>query len=63
MNNIELQVMNHLVEAYNNFLKLDSQHPNELSDFVEGIHKCQYVLAMRVARKYEPDVFIKSEVD
>lgn len=59
MNQTELQVMNNLIDAYNVFLQLDHQHPNELSDFVEGIHKCQYVLAMRVAREAEPDIFAK----
>lgn len=38
-------------------LELDSQHPNEQKDFMEGIHKCQYVMAMRCARQYEPGIF------
>ena len=51
------QINNYLAEAYNLFLDLDSQHPNEKEDFVKGIHQCQYVLGMRIAREYRPDLF------
>ena len=53
----EDDVLNQLVEAWNNFCKLDRQHPDEMRDFADGIHKCQYVLAMRYARKHRPDIF------
>lgn len=53
----EEKVLSLLVEAWNEFIKLESQHPNECSDFCDGIHQCQNVLGMRVARKYRPDLF------
>ena len=53
----EEKILNLLAEAYNLFLDLDSQHPNEKEDFVKGIHQCQYVLGMRIAREYKPDLF------
>lgn len=53
----EEEILKHLIQAYNLFSKLDSQHPNEKEDFCKGIHQCQYVLGMRIARKYRPDLF------
>ena len=41
----EIMVMTLLTRCWNLFLELDSQHPNEQKDFMEGIHKCQYVMA------------------
>ena len=40
----EKQLIKKLADIYNEFTQLYSQHPNELSDFTDGIHKCQYVL-------------------
>lgn len=54
---MEEEILKHLVQAYNLFAELDSQHPNEKEDFCDGIHKCQYVLGMRIAREYRPDLF------
>ena len=59
----EEKVMKHLVNAINEFNKLESQHPNEKYDFIDGIHKCQYVLAMRYAREYKPDLFPIKKVE
>lgn len=57
MNKDEKKVTDYLVKAYNEFVKLNSQHPDELRDFTDGIHKCQYLIGMRVARKAEPKIF------
>ena len=51
----EDKIMNDLISAFNNFQLLESQHPNEMEDFIEGIHKCQYVLGMRVVRRNFPN--------
>ena len=50
----EGKVMDSLVEAYNAFVKLDRQHPNELQDFIDGIHECQSVLGLRILRRDYP---------
>lgn len=42
---------------WNEFVKLDSQHPDEQRDFADGIHKCQYIIGMRIARDGRPDLF------
>lgn len=44
----------YLVKAWNLFNKVPRQHPDELRDFCDGIHKCQYIMGMRRARKYFP---------
>ena len=53
----EKELVKKLAYIYNEFTKLHFQHPNERSDFADGIHKCQYVLAMRMARYHYPDLF------
>ena len=52
----EKELVKKLADIYNEFTELCSQHPNELSDFADGIHRCQYVLAMRMARHHYPDL-------
>ncbi len=54
----EEKVLSMLVDCWNEFCKLKIQHPDELNDFKDGIHKCQYVLGMRFTREYKPDLFI-----
>lgn len=53
----EEKILEHLIKAYNLFTELDKQHPDELNDFADGIHKCQYVIGMRYARKHRSDLF------
>lgn len=48
-------VMDALVNAITAFAALDRQHPNELPDFVDGIHACQNELAKRVCRRAFPE--------
>lgn len=50
----EGKVMDSLVNAWNQFIKLGSQHPSEVNDFADGIHKCQHQLCMRILRRDYP---------
>ena len=50
----EQTVMDSIMAAYEAFLKLESEHPDELREFVDGIHRCQDVLGMRVLRRSVP---------
>ncbi len=50
----EQLVMDKLMEAYSAFLDLSKEHPDERSDFVDGIHRCQDVLAVRICRRIYP---------
>jgi hypothetical protein len=47
-------VMDSLVRAVEAFAALDRQHPQEVSEFVDGIHTCQNLLAVRIARRHYP---------
>lgn len=51
----EGEVMDNLLAAFNKFCALDRQHPDELRDFVDGIHKCQDLLAVRIVRRVYPE--------
>ena len=53
----EEKILDCLTEAWNLFMTLDVQHKDELPDFKAGIHKCQYVIALRIARTPRPDIF------
>jgi hypothetical protein len=53
----EKNILNLLTKAYNQFAALQRQHPNELQDFADGIHRCQYVIGMRFARMHFSDIF------
>lgn len=48
-------VMDSLVEAWNNFIKLNTTHTDELDDFRNSIHNCQKVLCMRILRRDYPE--------
>jgi len=51
----EQKTMDALVLAYGEFLKLDRTHPDEMRDFVNGIHRLQELLAVRIARRDYPE--------
>jgi hypothetical protein len=53
--NPEQKVMACLNRAWSEFLKLERQHPDELDEFRHGIHHLQGLMAMRVARRHEPE--------
>ncbi|MCJ7747849.1 MAG: hypothetical protein MUP27_08900 [Desulfobacterales bacterium] len=50
----EREVMDRLMDAYRLFHRLTKEHPDELRDFVDGLHRCQDVLAVRVCRRIYP---------
>lgn len=51
----EEAVMTKLLECYGLFLKLDREHPDEIRDFVDGVHRIQGILAMRAVRRSYPE--------
>lgn len=50
----ELRALDALNDAAKTFSDLDRQHPDELRDFIDGIHRCQYILGMRAVRAVFP---------
>ena len=55
----EEQVMNSLLEAHDIFVKMKQMNPGDISEWVDGIHKCQNVLMGRVVTRDYPDVFLQ----
>ena len=53
----EQEVMDHLTAAWNAFMELEQQHPQHQTDFMNGIHQCQYILSHRVVQRDHPAVF------
>lgn len=51
----EQVVMDKLIECYKSFIDLDHEHPDEMRDFVDGVHRIQDVLGMRVLRRVYPN--------
>lgn len=47
----EAQIMKSLVKAVNCFRKLKSTHPSHEKEFIDGIHKCQYVIMHRIIQR------------
>lgn len=51
-----------LLLAFQEFMKLPTQHPDERRDFVDGIHQCQNQLMWRIVRRAHPRAWpIKQE--
>jgi hypothetical protein len=50
----EISVCQHLVNAYNEFIKLNDKHPDDDQEFKAAIHAAQKMLALRVARRVDP---------
>lgn len=46
-----------LMEAFNIFSSLDSQHPDEKREFCDAIHIAQNILAWRILRRDYPKQF------
>ena len=44
-------VMNHLIEAWNAFLKLPKEHDDDLDEFRHGIHVLQTQIMARSTRR------------
>lgn len=50
----EVAVMVHLVQAWDGYLALDVQHPNDLHEFQRALHELQRLLAVRIVRREYP---------
>ena len=50
----EQEVMDKLLESFHLFADLSREHPDELRDFIDGIHTCQSILAIRICRRLYP---------
>jgi hypothetical protein len=50
----ERRVMDLMDEVWNAWHKLPVQHPDEAADFAAAVHRVQYLLAIRIARRHYP---------
>ena len=57
LNGSEKAVLEHLAKAYNTFCTLDLVHPDEGNEFRAAIHQAQYLIARRVARRVDPEIW------
>lgn len=55
LSSLEKECLDSLVSAFNEFASLDRQHPNELSEFADSIHRLQGLLTIRIARRVYPN--------
>ena len=51
----EQECMDHLVDAWNVFVELEKQHPDEANNFAMNIHAIQGILVTRMARRLYPE--------
>jgi len=49
--------MDLIVKAHNLFIELEQTHPNDIPEWVDGIHKAQGILSMRILRRDYPESF------
>lgn len=53
----ERGVLRHLVGAWNAYNRLDGTRPDEIAEFRQAIHRAQDLLAVRVARRADPETW------
>lgn len=58
-NKQEKNISEKIVEVHNLFLELEREHPTEIHEWVDGIHRLQNVMGMRLLRKVFPERFPK----
>ena len=57
VNEKQLQIINLLSEAFNKYIELDVQHPNDQMEFCNAIHRCQHLIMIRDVRRNDPKNF------
>lgn len=53
----EKECLLHLVSAWNSFQKLVEKHSSDDAEFLKAIHDAQKMIALRVARRIDKDVW------
>jgi len=59
----EQAVMDDIVGAWNKFIKLEKQHPDDINEFANAIHRIQGMLAIRSLRRQCPNYWRVDEHD
>lgn len=53
----EDHISNLIVDVWENYLKLEKQHPNDLEEFHRAIHDLQKLMAIRIVRRLYPEKY------
>lgn len=53
----EKSILESLAKAWNDFSQLEGKHPADDSEFCKAIHDAQKMIALRVARRVNPEVW------
>jgi hypothetical protein len=57
----ETEILKKLGEAWDLFYRLDKKSDCDSKEFVDGIHRLQQLIALRVARRANPEVWAQPE--
>ena len=57
----EKDLLQKLVEAYNLYTALDKRSNADNNEFVDALHRLQQIVALRVARRVDPEVWAQPE--
>jgi len=57
----EKDVLSHLAQAWEKFVALPQNSTDNLKEYQESIHRCQQLVALRVARRADPEVWTQPE--
>lgn len=55
----EKECLGHLAKAWELFNEMQEKHPQDDSEFCTAIHDAQKMLALRVARRVDKDVWVQ----
>lgn len=58
MDETEKKIMESIVKAHNDYVKLPSTHPSDITDWTNAIHTLQDILTRRILRRDYPKDFI-----
>jgi len=57
----EKELLRKLGECWNLFISLDKRSSTDITEFIDSIHRCQQIVALRVARRVDPEVWAQPE--
>jgi hypothetical protein len=53
----ERKILALTAEVWNEYTKLEEVHPNEFEELSLFVHQIQYLMARRVARRVDPEIW------
>ena len=61
LTNEEKECLKHLADAWDVFSKMDIKHPDDDDEFKTAIHDAQKMIALRVARRIDTNIWKQPE--